>query len=308
MEFLPGGNLAELLYQDDVDVTPLIALQFCLEIVNGLAHLHTISTRAELVHGDIKSENILLDGNLHCKIADFGGARIKLHTVSKSKTEDTEKKRQFTELYAAPELLENISMVMKSSHDVFSYSIVVYEIIERRKPIFMAQQLDIYVQQIKEGIRPNIDVSTARKRELEEAGRREDSNIIDVLVNTMENCWNQNPSSRPTMTEVQTDLIEFSKQIDTSRLAKDIIAAKNSCEMIMFVKNNPKQTLISINKLNPPFFDDDLGMKILANFLCYFYYCRFAFGLGLEKHSAFGLMQGMYQKSSIFKLIGQLIY
>ena len=261
MEYLPGGNLAEFLDDTAVDITPLIALQFCTEIANGLAHIHTISPHVKLVHGDIKSENILLDANLHCKIADFGGARIKLHTASKSRTQNLDKKRQFTELYAAPELLENISTPMKSTHDVFSYSIVVYEILERHKPIAHVQQLDMYTRQVIRGTRPIIDV-TERKQELEAAGLQDEAKILDVLVHTMEDCWNQNPASRPSMTNVQSDLTNFAEKIDISRLDEDMTAAKNDCEMIVFDKDDQNQEILPIDKFSPPFFDDDLGKNI----------------------------------------------
>ncbi|KAK1315162.1 Receptor-like protein kinase THESEUS 1 [Acorus calamus] len=46
-------------------------LQIAVDVVKGLEHLHS-KCEHRIVHRDIKSENILLDGNLVAKVADFG--------------------------------------------------------------------------------------------------------------------------------------------------------------------------------------------------------------------------------------------
>ncbi|MFS8008988.1 putative protein kinase RLK-Pelle-LRR-I-1 family [Helianthus anomalus] len=45
-------------------------LHMCLEIARGLNHLHTSPRR--IIHGDIKSANILLGMNREAKVAYFG--------------------------------------------------------------------------------------------------------------------------------------------------------------------------------------------------------------------------------------------
>ncbi len=47
----------------------------CLEVANGLQYLHE-GVQPLIIHGDIKASNILLDKDLHAKIADFDLARI----------------------------------------------------------------------------------------------------------------------------------------------------------------------------------------------------------------------------------------
>jgi serine/threonine protein kinase len=42
------------------------------EILTGLEHMHDKG----VVYGDLKPENVLLDGKNHCKLSDFGSSRI----------------------------------------------------------------------------------------------------------------------------------------------------------------------------------------------------------------------------------------
>ena len=49
--------------------------KICVDIAKGLAFLHEEST-LKIVHRDIKTTNVLLDGNMNAKISDFGMAKL----------------------------------------------------------------------------------------------------------------------------------------------------------------------------------------------------------------------------------------
>jgi serine/threonine protein kinase len=71
LEYLPGGSLKDLLDQQG-KLSVAHTAKLISGICEGLAKLHS----QEIVHRDIKVENILLTGDGHPKITDFGIAHV----------------------------------------------------------------------------------------------------------------------------------------------------------------------------------------------------------------------------------------
>lgn len=99
--------------------------QIITGIARGLAYLHEHS-RVSVVHRDIKAANILLDDNLHPKIADFGLAKLFPDDRSHITTNVGG-----TIGYMAPEYVVHGHLTQKA--DVYSYGVLVLEILSGRK-------------------------------------------------------------------------------------------------------------------------------------------------------------------------------
>lgn len=92
----------------------------------GLQFLHSF-TKAPIIHGDIKTANILLDKHMEPKLGDFGLCRdgqAELDTTDKSPLIASHIKG--TLAYMAPEFLT--SKILTTKLDVYSYGIVLLEI------------------------------------------------------------------------------------------------------------------------------------------------------------------------------------
>ncbi|KAJ0578082.1 putative protein kinase RLK-Pelle-SD-2b family [Helianthus annuus] len=94
--------------------------QVAIGIAKGLAYLHH-EWLEWVIHCDVKPENILLDGALQPKIADFGLAKLSGQNSKVTRMRGTRG-------YMAPEWAHNLPITAKV--DVYSYGVVVLEIVK----------------------------------------------------------------------------------------------------------------------------------------------------------------------------------
>ncbi|XP_047334235.1 proline-rich receptor-like protein kinase PERK8 [Impatiens glandulifera] len=99
----------------------------------GLAYLHE-DCHPRIIHRDIKTSNILLDSDFEAKVADFGLAKLANDTHTHIST-----RVMGTFGYLAPEYASTGKLTEKS--DLFSFGVVLLELITGRKPVDGSQPL-----------------------------------------------------------------------------------------------------------------------------------------------------------------------
>nr|XP_016482970.1 PREDICTED: proline-rich receptor-like protein kinase PERK1 isoform X2 [Nicotiana tabacum] len=108
-----------------------IRLKIALGSAKGLAYLHE-DCQPKIIHRDIKAANILVDFNFEAKVADFGLAKLTSDVNTHVST-----RVMGTFGYLAPEYASSGKLTEKS--DVFSYGIMLLELITGRRPVDSSQ-------------------------------------------------------------------------------------------------------------------------------------------------------------------------
>ncbi|CAI9088209.1 OLC1v1022483C1 [Oldenlandia corymbosa var. corymbosa] len=128
-EFMANGSLDQMLYRESED-NPLqwpYRYNIAVGLASALTYLHQ-ECEQQVIHRDIKTSNIMLDGCYNARLGDFGLARLMDHDKSPCSTLTAG-----TMGYLAPEYLQYGKATDKT--DVFSYGVVILELACGRRPI-----------------------------------------------------------------------------------------------------------------------------------------------------------------------------
>ena len=120
MQYEVRGSLHHLL--DDANVSELpfkLRYRMAYEISRALVFLHNFGIDDRMVHGDLKSSNILLNEDLHIRVADFGAANIGTITCGGPTCDRPTNTTVHTVAFSAPELLKEIFRRRSPLTDVF---------------------------------------------------------------------------------------------------------------------------------------------------------------------------------------------
>ncbi|OVA00190.1 Protein kinase domain [Macleaya cordata] len=145
-EFVENGSLSDWLHHNHDENKKYHSLgwkqrvQIAYQVADGLNYLHN-DANPPYIHKDLKSSNILLDGNMRAKIANFGVARSIVMENNQEEEVDSGggggEQMQLTmhvvgtQGYMAPEYLEN--GVITPKLDVFAFGVVILELLSGRE-------------------------------------------------------------------------------------------------------------------------------------------------------------------------------
>ncbi|KAK2405280.1 LEAF RUST 10 DISEASE-RESISTANCE LOCUS RECEPTOR-LIKE PROTEIN KINASE 2.5 [Trifolium repens] len=201
-EFMHNGSLEKFIFEENDHIPDLqldcqTLYHIAIGVARGLEYLHK-GCNTRILHFDIKPHNILLDKNFNPKISDFGLAKICARKESMVSMVSIFGARG-TAGYIAPEVFSRNFGAVSHKSDVYSYGMMVMEMVGRRKNINteVDRSSEIYFPHwIYNRLDSNQDLGLRNIR----------SEIDDEKVRKMTIvalwCIQTNPSTRPDVTKV----------------------------------------------------------------------------------------------------------
>ena len=144
-EFVDGGTL-----KDWVQRQPR-SWEDVAQLLTGVADALATAHQAGILHRDIKPDNILVTASGYAKLADFGLAKLE-EGASPSATRTLTEAQTRTGMivgtiaYMSPEQASGSALDARS--DMFSFGVVLYEMLAGRRPFTAATSLELLQQVI----------------------------------------------------------------------------------------------------------------------------------------------------------------
>lgn len=174
-EYMINGSLFRFLRSEkrSQKLTGTHRTMIAMGVAHAMSHLHSLG----IIHRDLKSMNILLDGNCLPRICDFGIARFLDGTEAVMTTNIG------TPHWMAPEMLEGEAY--NSAVDVYSFAMLLYEMASDQIPW------------------AGVDPATVIKFVCNDKSRPVIPNSVpDSVRKLIQLCWSQSPSRRPTFSGI----------------------------------------------------------------------------------------------------------
>ncbi|XP_076801191.1 uncharacterized protein LOC143445764 [Clavelina lepadiformis] len=267
MEHMPGGSMDKLIFSDTLaKIPPDLLLRMSCETTDAITYLHKLLEDQRIAHGDLKPQNILLSSDLHCKVADFGGAAFSFHTKSlRAGPDKPGEGRQYTLVFSAPERLTGDSERLTTAMDVFSVGVILYVAITQQYPE-VQQNLLMLLLHIFPGIRLDMSLIDEYIGDLKSINDEHGAEIISLLKSLLVRCVKKDPSERPPMMEVRDELQQQLATIKPATMAqhvanvlahvdiRDDVFQEEACQTInqaILSTSGNKQTNTQTNKQKP---------------------------------------------------------
>ncbi|KAM3616486.1 uncharacterized protein V6R79_018906 [Siganus canaliculatus] len=223
MEYMSNGSLNHLLASHSL-MWPK-KFQMIHEASMGMNFLHSMNP--PLLHLNLKTSNILLDDHLHVKISDFGLIQWEEGMSKKLFMENLTARGNIN--YIPPETFTQCPGPPGTTFDVYSFGIVVWEILTQQKP-YAGCNVTTVLLDVSHGKRPCMQIMPEQKPP-----------ECDQIISIMKQCWDQNEKKRPL----------FSDTVRKTEVLSEVLKIPASVQCPKNGNGTPEWPVSPIHKVSP---------------------------------------------------------
>ncbi|GLJ47669.1 hypothetical protein SUGI_1006800 [Cryptomeria japonica] len=193
-EYMSNGSLDGVLFVDSGFLSWELRVGIAIGTARGILYLHQ-ECATQIIHCDIKPQNILLDEKYNPKISDFGLAKLMKAEHTRTFTAGA----RGTKGYMAPEWHRNVAVTVKV--DVYSFGVMLLEIICCKKTVHLDEETEsLLCDWVYECFRHGRLVQLVEQQQLE--GDTIEPRQLERMVLTALWCIQDNPALRPSIKKV----------------------------------------------------------------------------------------------------------
>ena len=263
MEFIEGLNLSKIIYlekQGKISLSLIQKLNYLIQLSSVIDYLNSNN----LVHRDLKTDNILVDKLGQLKLIDFGislqGKKIWINIESPyysltpnymapeivyQNEENEEYQKQLEEIKTKLNINDNNNekwILITDKYDVWTFGIIMCQLFTRCKPWCRSEKENISEIEVKTRLIAKAPYPINALYPIKECKFYEND-----IKNIIKNCLNYNPEERPSMKDIKRDLLKIYGKVCNE---KSIMEYYNKImkERIKNYEKNNKEKIIKINK------------------------------------------------------------
>ncbi|KAF5187231.1 Salt tolerance receptor-like cytoplasmic kinase [Thalictrum thalictroides] len=199
-EYVPSGNLQQKLHGKTAARMPWKSrMWIAFQLARAIKYLHHNCT-LPIVHGDIKSSNILLDDQLNCKLCDFGSAKMGFSATLRPSSS--------LSLMGSPGYIDPHYLrtgIASKKNDVYSFGVILLELITGMEAFCSEteQLLTNIAGPLLRGGQNKVDLRSLMPAE--DLSHSEEEEVM-TMASISALCLTQQPSLRPSMEDIVTTM------------------------------------------------------------------------------------------------------
>ena len=266
MEFIEGLNLSKIIYlekQGKITLSLIQKLNYLIQLSSVIDYLNSNN----LVHRDLKTDNILVDKLGQLKLIDFGislqGKKIWVNTESpyysltpnymapeivyqNEENEEYQKQLELVKIKNKENNNEDVNnekwILITDKYDVWTFGIIMCQLFTRCKPWCRSEKENISEIEVKTRLIAKAPYPINQLYPIKECKVYEND-----IKNIIKSCLNYNPEERPHMKDIKQDLLKIYGKVCNEKSIFEYYDNMKKEKIKNYEKNN-KDKIIKINK------------------------------------------------------------